>query len=504
VAIDGIIVTFVAYLAVILGIGLVAYARTASLADYILGGRRLGTWVTALSAQASDMSGWLLMGLPGLAYMTGFGAIWLPIGLAAGTYLNWKLIAPRLREQSERMGNALTLPDYFEARFQDRTRLLRAVSALVILLFLMIYTAAHLVAGATLFESLFGLKYQTALTVGAVAILIYTAIGGFLAVSWSDALQGALMFLALLAAAGIGLHLLGGFDGAAQAAAERNPDTLQAFTGEGGEPLGTLGIVSMLAWGLGYFGQPHILARFMAIREPAQLRRSRWVAMTWVIACLAAAVAVGMVGLGYLDQQFTSQDEAERVFLELVPAIFPPVLAGICLAGILAAVMSTADSQLLVASSAISQDFYKAWLRPSAEQTELIWVGRLVVVVLALMAFGVAMDPESVLALVSYAWAGLGAAFGPALLLSLTWQRVTRAAVVSGMIVGGVVVIGWVYLAGHGTEAPGVLGWFGLGWLGDVWLFNDLYALVPGFVLAGAAVVLVSFAKSNHQVPAGE
>jgi len=480
-----IILTFVCYLLVVLALGVVAYWRTTNLADYILGGRRLGVWVTALSAQASDMSGWLLLGLPGLAYMAGLGAIWMPLGLAVGTYLNWQLIAPRLRRQTEALGNSLTLPDYLEARFSDQAGILRPVAAIVILIFLTVYAASALVAGGKLFQTVLGVPYFEAVLIGTLAILIYTAVGGFLAVSWTDTLQGVLMFFALVAACLVGVWLLGGLEGTAQAARARDPELTSLWSGRDGELLGGLGILSSVAWGLGYFGQPHILARFMALREPSRMKYAMGIAMVWVVVCLAAAVGVGMVGAGYLEQTLQSNEAAETVFMLLVQALFHPVIAGICLAAILAAVMSTADSQLLVASSAISEDLYKPYIRPNASQRELVWLGRAAVVVLAIAAFLVARDPESVvLTLVGFAWAGFGSAFGPVILMSLFWQRMPRRAALAGVLVGGGVVLIWEGLTKL-REAGYLADVAGAGWL-------DLYAIVPGFVLSMLAIIVVT------------
>jgi sodium/proline symporter len=482
--------TFGCYLLAVLVLGAVAYWRTTDLGDYILGGRRLGPWVTALSAQASDMSGWLLLGLPGLAYMAGLGAIWMPLGLAVGTFLNWQLIAPRLRQQTEALGNALTVPDYLEARFKDQTGVLRIVAAVVILFFFTLYTASALVAGGKLFESVFALDYQTAVFLGAGAILMYTALGGFFAVSWTDTLQGALMFIALVAATITGLWLLGGFDGATSSLNARDANLTDAFTGRAGQTLGAVGIISAAAWGLGYFGQPHILARFMALREPRQMKRAMTIAMVWVVVCLTAAVAVGMLGAAYLDVTLTTQTEAEKVFIYLVQALFHPVIAGVCLAAILAAVMSTADSQLLVASSAVAEDFYKRFFQREAAQGDLVWLGRESVVAIALVALWIASDEDSaVLSLVAYAWAGFGAAFGPVLLLSLLWPAMTRGAALSGMLVGGGVVVLWKVIATY--ELAGYLP--GLGATGVF----DLYALVPGFALSFVTILAMTWVKRD-------
>ncbi|MGD9256618.1 MAG: sodium/solute symporter, partial [Gammaproteobacteria bacterium] len=297
-----IILTFAAYLAVVLVVGAVAWRRTKNLKDYILGGRRLGRWVTAISAQASDMSGWLLMGLPGYAYAAGMESIWLLVGLLIGTYANWKFTAARLRVATERYGDSLTLPDYLDRRFNDRSGVLRLLSALFILVFFTFYTSSGLVAGGRLFEEVFGLDYFWAVAAGGVTIVVYTFIGGFLAVSWTDLIQGLLMFAALIIVAVMGLAAIGGLDGMASGMATVDPALLDPFTNAAGEPLGAIAVISLLGWGLGYFGQPHILARFMAASSVERIRDSRRIAMTWVTVALACGMVVGMCGIALLDE----------------------------------------------------------------------------------------------------------------------------------------------------------------------------------------------------------
>jgi sodium/proline symporter len=470
--------TFIVYLLVVLGIGIVAWRRTANIKDYLLGGRSLGRWVTALSAQASDMSGWLLLGLPGYAYLAGMESIWLLVGLFVGTWANWRLVAVRLRRATEYYGDSLTLPDYFERRFDDRSGVLRLLSALFILVFFTFYTSSGLVAGGRLFEEVFGLPYVWAVLGGGFAIVAYTFFGGFLAVSWTDLIQGLLMFVALCAVAVLGLKAVGGPDGLVAGMNAANPDLLDAFTDTAGAPLGAIAIMSLLGWGLGYFGQPHILARFMAARSAECIPASRRIAMTWVALTLAAATLVGMSG-GLLVEPPLDGADTEKVFMVLTTLLFHPVVAGICLSGILAAVMSTADSQLLVASSALAEDFYRGMIRKSAGPTEVLWAGRVGVIAIAAIAFALAMDPDSrVLELVAYAWAGLGAAFGPAIVASLYWRRMTRAGAIAGLLAGGLTVIVWKRLEG---------GWF------------DLYEIVPGVVAAGLAIGLVSLISGGHQ-----
>ena len=463
------LITFTVYILAMLGIGVFAWWRTHNLSDYILGGRSLGSFVVALAAGASDMSGWLLLGLPGAVYLAGVSESWLAIGLIIGAYLNWKLVAARLRVYTERTRNALTLPDYFTHRFADRSRILRVFSALVILVFFAIYAASGVVAGARLFESIFGISYTTALWVGAAATIAYTLIGGFLAVSWTDTVQATLMIFALLITPLTVVYLQGGLPQSLALVEQVGPDYLQMFRGTT-----FVGIISLLAWGLGYFGQPHILARFMAAESAAAIPAARRIGMTWMILCLGGAVAVGLFGIswfsGHPDQAALVTQNPERVFIVLVQVLFNPWIGGVLLSAILAAIMSTLSAQLLVCASALTEDFYRAMLRNNAGQRELVWVGRITVLLVALLAIAMAADPESrVLGLVSYAWAGFGAAFGPVVLLSLMWPRMTRDGALAGMLVGAATVLVWKQYE----------------WLG-------LYEIIPGFAFATVAIVAVS------------
>jgi sodium/proline symporter len=463
--------TFILYIGVVLVIGWIAYRHTSNLADYILGGRRLGSWVTALSAGASDMSGWLLLGLPGYAYANGFEAGWIALGLLAGTYLNWRIMARRLRCYTEVAANSLTIPDFLEQRFRDSRHLLRMIAAFLILLFFLFYTSSGLVAGAKLFNAVFGWPYQWAIVAGAAAILVYTFIGGFLAVSWTDMFQGLLMALALVVVPTVAINSVGGVSASVHALEASNPALVNAFTSKAGEPLGLLAIASLLGWGLGYFGQPHILARFKAIHSPAAITDARRIAMTWVTVSMLGALAVGVVGVAFLKEPLTGAD-TEKVFIIMVNTLFHPLVAGVLLAAILAAIMSTADSQLLVSASVLTEDFYKAMYRRQASQRELVWIGRMAVLAIALIATALAWDPgRKVLDLVAYAWAGFGAAFGPTLILALFWPRMTRNGALAGMIVGGLTVVIWKQLSGG--------------------LF-DLYEIVPGFLLSTVAIVAVT------------
>jgi sodium/proline symporter len=463
------LITFVVYIAAMILIGFIAYRATKNFSDYILGGRSLGSFVTALSAGASDMSGWLLMGLPGAIFVAGLSESWIAIGLIIGAWLNWLFVAGRLRVHTEHNHNALTLPDYFSHRFEDESRMLRIFSALVILVFFTIYCASGVVAGARLFESTFGMPYEYALWVGAAATILYVFIGGFLAVSWTDTVQATLMIFALLITPLFVILALGDMGTVMATIEAQNPANFDMFRG-----LSFVAIISLLAWGLGYFGQPHILVRFMAADSIKTIPNARRIGMTWMILTLAGAVAVGFLGIAYFadhpDQAGAVSQNGERVFMELVKILFNPWVAGIILSGVLAAVMSTLSAQLLVSSSALTQDFYKAMLRKHASQTELVWVGRGMVLLIALIAIGIASNPESkVLGLVSYAWAGFGAAFGPVVLISLLWKRMTRNGALAGMLVGAVTVVVWKEFIGLG-----------------------LYEIIPGFILASIAIVVVS------------
>ena len=477
------LVTFSAYLLLMVGIGFVAWRSTRDFDDYILGGRSLGGYVTALSAGASDMSGWLLMGLPGALYLSGVSEAWIAIGLVAGAWMNWRFVAGPLRVYTERSGNALTLPDYFTTRFASGGKVLRIVSALVILVFFAVYCASGIVAGARLFESVFGLPYAQALWWGAAATILYTLVGGFLAVSWTDTVQATLMIFALLLTPIMVIAGTGGFDASLEAVRQVDPAKLDWF--RGGE-LGLVGIVSLLAWGLGYFGQPHILARFMAAESLAVIPQARRIGMAWMILCLLGAVATGFFGIAYFAQHPGAGADMvaanpERVFIALAEALFNPWVAGVLLSAILAAIMSTLSCQLLVCSSALTEDFYPGFVREHAGERELVWVGRSMVLLVALVAIWIARDPESrVLGLVSYAWAGFGAAFGPVVLLSLFWKRMTGLGALAGMLAGALVVLLWKHTG------------------------SALYEMVPGFIACAIAVVVASLLdrKPSAQVQA--
>ena len=478
-------ITFGIYLSAVLLIGMAAYFSTCNFDDYILGGRRLGAFVTAMSAGASDMSGWLLMGLPGAIYASGLSKSWIAIGLVIGAWLNWLIVAGRLRVHTEHNDNALTLPNYFYHRFGAQGQFMKVSSAIIILFFFTIYCAAGVVAGARLFQSLSpGLDYTTAMWLGAGATIAYTFIGGFLAVSWTDTVQATLMLFALILTPVMVYLSLGGtaqMHAAIAAVAQE--------TGKQYDSLWTgttlIGILSTAAWGLGYFGQPHILARFMAAESVKSIGAARRIGMTWMIVCLSGAVAVGYFGIAYFggnpDQVGVMEGKDERVFIALTTLLFNPWIAGIILSAILAAVMSTLSCQLLVCASAITEDFYKGFLRPKAPQKELVWVGRVMVLAVAVIAILIAADPDStVLGLVEFAWGGFGAAFGPIVILSVLWKRISASGALAGMITGAVVCVVWLVQVKNPALAAGLDGW------------RTFYEIAPGFVACGVTAVLVS------------
>jgi sodium/proline symporter len=449
-----ILITFVGYLALMMGIGYWAYLKTDTVGDYILGGRKMGPAVTALSVGASDMSGWLLLGLPGAVYLGGLGEAWIGFGLVFGAWLNWLFVAKRLRIYTELADNALTLPDFFEKRFHDPKGLLRLLSAVTIIIFFTFYASSGMVGGAILFEKVFGLDYTTALLVGSFIIVSYTFVGGFFAVSWTDFFQGCLMLIALVF---VPIAIFSEPDTQTKLASI-DPAMLTFIN----KDTTVIGLVSLLAWGLGYFGQPHILSRFMAIGTVKDLPLSRRIAMVWMVLALIGALATGIAGSLYFAD--APIENAETVFIQLTHAAFNPWIGGLLIAAILSAIMSTIDSQLLVCSSVVTEDFYLKWLRPQASDKELMLVGRFGVIAIALIAGFVALDPQSsVLGLVSYAWAGFGAAFGPVVLLSLFWQGYSRNGAIASILAGAITVVVWKQLSG------GIF---------------DLYEILPGFGLA--------------------
>ncbi|GAA3576277.1 sodium/proline symporter PutP [Marinobacter xestospongiae] len=468
-----VLISFAIYLLMMLAIGVYFYRNTRDLSDYILGGRNLPPSVAALSAGASDLSGWALMGLPGAIFTGGFSQAWIAIWTLVGVYLNWSLIAERLRVFTEAAGNALTVPDYLEARFADSQRILRTVSSVVMLVFFTFYVSAGLVGGAVLFESLFELDYTLALWLGAAVIVSYTFLGGFLAASWTDLIQGIMMAAALFSVAIMTLLALVNGDTAAV-----NADAIAPLAGLT-QDLTVVGMISLAGWAIGYCGQPHVVVRFMALRRREDVRVSRRIALVWSTITMASAVAVGALGYYWFGGEL---ENSERVFIVLADTMLNPWVAGFVLAGVLAAIMSTIDSQLLVCSSAISEDIYRGLIRPQAEQKELVWLSRGSVIVVALLATVMGMDRNSsILDLVSYAWGGFGAAFGPVILLSLFWRRMNRNGAIAGLVVGAATVAVWKPLTG-----------------GPAGIF-DMFEVVPGFILSFWAVVAVSLLTDGER-----
>lgn len=476
-------VTFALYFLLMVLVGLWVYRRTVSLSDFVLGGRQLNSWVAGLSANASDFSAWLLLGLPGAFYLSGMGEIWLPIGLAVGFYLSWRIVAPRLRVSTERVtdlrtgaaSNSLTLSAYLENRFADRTRLLRLVSALFTLVFYFFYVGSGLVGMGLVFNQVFGMEPAYAILAGTTVIVLYTFLGGFLAVSLTDVIQAAMMALTLLVVPVLAIVAMGGFGSMVEGITARNEDLLSVVgdvaledgAWQSGDAVGAIAIISLLAWGFGYFGQPHILARFMGIRSTAEIPHARRISVTWAAAAMALAALVGLAGLAYLDTPL-DDDNHELVLPMLIDALTHPLVGGILLAAILAAIMSTADSQLLVASSALAEDGYRAFVRQDAPPKVLVWVGRGAVIAVAAMACLVALTTEeTILALVGYAWAGFGASFGTVILFALYWRRMNWVGALAGLLGGGLTVLIYPQFDQIG-----------------------LYEMVPGVVVAVLAILV--------------
>ncbi len=463
----GVIASLSVYFALMLGIGIYAWRKsTASSSEYLLSGRQLGPAVTALAAGASDMSGWLMLGLPGALFVSGLAEAWIAIGLFIGALLNWIIVAPRLREQTERYGNALTIPEFLGNRFNDERHILRLTASVVIIVFFALYSASGLVAGGKLFQSAFGADYQTGLLVTATVVVAYVVLGGFLAVSLTDFVQGTIMAIALLMVPLMAWQGLPDGVTLGNALNAIDPKMTSLFAGTT-----FIGIVSTAAWGLGYFGQPHIIVRFMAIRSVKEMPVARNICMAWMAVTLGGAVFVGLIGRVYAETNGLTVADPETIFVLLAGELFAPVAVGFLLAAILAAIMSTISAQLLVTGSSLTEDVYRLFIRRTASEKEIVTVGRLSVVAVAAVAMILAQNPESsILSLVSNAWAGFGAAFGPVIILALTWQRMSLAGALAGMVTGAIVVIGWI-----------ALGWS-----------DTLYEIVPGFAAAMIAVVGVS------------
>ncbi|MDO4154211.1 MAG: sodium/proline symporter [Clostridia bacterium] len=479
-----IIIAIVLYLATMVGIGAWYSKKNKNTDDFYLGGRKLGPLVTAMSAEASDMSSYLLMGLPGLAVVYGIAeASWTAIGLAIGTYVNWLLVAKRIRLYSHKI-NAVTIPEFFAKRFHDNAKVLSLIAALIIIIFFVPYTASGFSACGKLFSSLFGVDYQIAMIVSAVVIVLYTTLGGFSAASTTDLIQSIVMTVALFVVVGFGVSQAGGFHAVIENASQLPAYFSLTSTGDGAggtTPYGGLTIVSTLAWGLGYFGMPHILLRFMAIEDSKKLKTSRRIASVWVVISMAVAifigtVGVGMIGAGVLDGGF----DGERIIIEISKllstyGILPALVAGVILSGILAATMSTADSQLLAASSSASQDIFISFFKVKLSQKKAMLIARASVVLISVIGVIIALDENSsIFRVVSFAWAGFGAAFGPLVLFSLFWKRTNKAGAVAGMVTGGAMVFIWKYII---AKLSPVL---------------NIYELLPAFLLSSLAIVVVS------------
>src|SRR5574344_754827 len=467
--------TGIVYIFAMIVIGIVAARSTSSLNDYVLGGRRLGRVITGLSAGASDMSGGLLMGLPGALYVAGISQAWIAIGLTIGQWCNWKFVAARLRSFTQNASDALTLPDYFAARFKDNKLIIAVVSAIIILIFFVVYCASGMVSGARLFEQTFGLDYLNALLIGAASTILYVCIGGFLAVSWTDAVQATLMIFALVITPIIIISDVGSISEANVLVAAKGPDMADMLKGTT-----IIGLISLAGWGLGYMGQPHILVRFMAAATVRGMGGARRISIGWMIFCLLGAVLVGYYGVAFAAKHpEITVDNPEQIFIIVTQTLFSPWIAGILLSAILAAVMSTLSCQLLVSSTTLTADFYSRVIRPHASQTELVWIGRLMLLLVAAIAYIIALDPNSgILKLVSYAWAGFGAAFGPTVLISVFWKKMSLAGAICGMITGAVTVIVW-----------------------EMGNFFELYSLVPGFIFSAIVIYVVSLLTQKANAP---
>jgi len=474
------------YMALMIGIGIYSYRKsTSNSEEFLIGGRKMGAAVTALSAGAADMSGWLLMGLPGAMYFTGLSSAWIAIGLTLGCYLNYIFVAPRLRMYTEVAQNAITLPVYFENRFKDKTRLLRIVSSILILVFFTLYTSAGMVSGGKLFESAFGMDYTTGLWVTSFVVVLYTFLGGFLAVSLTDFVQGTIMVLALVIVPIVVIYEIGGVGETVSIINQKGDHYLDLFKGTT-----TISILSLMAWGLGYCGQPHILVRFMAIDKVSDLTKARKIGITWMIFTVGGALLVGLIGIAYLLKFDTttmavfdsSKTESETIFIYFSRILFHPLIGGFLLSAILAAVMSTISSQLLVTSSSLTEDIYKAFLNKKASQKQLLIASRLSVLIVAIIAVLLSLTPnDSILNLVGNAWAGFGSAFGPLIIFSLFWKKTTWQGALAGMLTGGIVVLAWVYV-NHD--------------------YKEWYEIIPGFISSLVMIYVVSLItqKPNKEI----
>ena len=474
------LLAIVIYMIVMLVIGWYAFVRTKNLNDYMLGGRGLGPAVTALSAGAADMSGWLLMGLPGAIYLNGLVDAWIAIGLTIGAYLNWLFVAPRLRAYTQVASDSITIPSFLDNRLRDNTKAIRIAAGIIILVFFTFYVSSGMVAGGKFFTSSFGYDYHTGMLIVSGVVVAYTLFGGFLAVSYTDFLQGLTMFFALITVPLFGLFLTGGLGDTIDSIKAVNPEHLSLFA----STATVAGVISSVAWGLGYFGQPHIIVRFMAIKSVKETKSARRIGIGWMILSLLGAIATALIGVAYYQQNGGELADAETVFIVLGQILFHPFIAGIMLAAILAAIMSTISSQLIVTSSALVEDIYKAIFNKTATDAHYVFVGRLAVLLVSIIAAFLAWNPNnSILDLVGFAWAGFGAAFGPIIILALYWRKLTNVGALAGMVSGAVVAFVW-------GKVPS--------------LASMLYEIVPGFIVCLLVAVVVSLVtyKPNREIEA--
>lgn len=488
----GTYISLAIYFLIMLGIGLYAFKTNEDNASgYLLGGRKLSAPVTALSAGASDMSGWMLMGVPGAMYLSGASSLWIAFGLTLGAWINYLVVAPRLRVFTEVANDSITLPDYFENRFLDNTRFLRVIASIVIILFFTLYTSSGVVAGGKLFESSFGLSYQIGIFITAGVVVTYTFFGGFMAVSITDFVQGCIMFVALVLVPSVVIFELGGINQTLDSLAQIDPNLLSLMIdAASGEALSFIAIISLLSWGLGYFGQPHIIVRFMAISSVKQIPTARRIGMTWMIVSLAGAAMTGLFGLAYVTNNNIPLDDPETIFIVLSQLLFNPLIGGFLLAAILAAIMSTISSQLLVTSSSLTRDVYACFINKEASESKQVLVGRICVIIVAVAAIALALgENKTVLSLVSNAWAGFGAAFGPLVIISLIWKKMTRASAIGGMLAGTLTVLFWIFVP---INAEGTV------------LSSYIYEIIPGFLVSSAVIVVMSIAMPDKNVKISE
>ena len=474
------VIALAIYFVAMIAIGLWANSKNNSLDDYVLGGRQLSPTVAALSAGASDMSGWLLMGLPGAVYLSGLSQEWLAVGLTIGAWCNWKFVAPRLRSYTEVAGDAVTVPVFLSNRLHDTKRVLRIVSGVVILVFFTFYVSSGMVSGGLFFKSSFGQEYHTGMLLLAGITVFYTFFGGFMGASYTDMVQGLLMLAALIAVPVVTIINLGGVGPVVESISQVSPDALSIFAGTT-----FAGIVSSLAWGLGYFGQPHIIVRFMAMRTPADAKSGRRIGISWMVLTVFGALSGAFMGIAYFarhpEASLTNPETAESVFLDLSQILFHPLVAGLILAAVLAAIMSTLSSQLIVCSSALVEDLYGIFSSKKLSASKSLWLGRAGVAIVALVAGALAWNPNSsILQLVAFAWAGFGSAFGPTVLLSLYWRKLTTQGALASMITGAVVAFAW-------GQSP---------------MKSVLYEMVPGFASALLVAIFVSLVtyKKNQVI----